>query len=170
MKRYLLGILLLLAATASTFAQTAIEFNDKLTTVTDELYKYGGEWGTAFQAAFKTKNFTTLTPMRKKLEAFTASKLASITAMKDVENSKPLRMAFIGFLKYEQSLIGQAFVPFEKFNSSSSDNDIKAAIDKLTKLSQSEQSELEKVVKAQEQYAKENGFTIEKVPETTYPN
>ena len=142
-------------------AQTPLELNDKLSSITDSLYARGQQWGTQFNDAYKAKDFKLLIPYRQALSAYVDKSIARVKVMKDVKNSKPLRMAMIGFLEFEKQMITDGFIPVEKLSPSASDEDMKAALAKLTALSSKENGELQKVAAAQEAYARENGFQIE---------
>ncbi len=80
--------------------------------------------------------------------------------MKDVKNSKELRMAMINFLTYEKTMVSNGFKPMELLPADASEEQVKAALDKMSELSKKEAGELEKVGAAQEAYAKANGFAI----------
>jgi hypothetical protein len=162
MKKWLITLLLAITAVNITYAQkTPIEFNDKIADVTDSLNTYGREWGSNFNAAYQGKDWNILKPGRIKLEKFITKATAQLQSMKDVKNSKPLRMAMISFLSYESRMTKEALLMFEAFNASSSDESIKAAIDKLQQFANNENEELQKVAAAQTKYASENGFSIE---------
>jgi hypothetical protein len=157
-------LLFVIISTTSTaaFAQTPIQFNDKLVSITDSLYARGQQWGLRFNDAYKSKNYSSLRPYRQSLERFVDEKIISVKAMKDVKNSRPLRMAMLDFLIFEKGMITKAFLPLESLGSEGSEDQVKAALAKLTEYSNQESIQLEKVNAAQEAYAKENGFTIEK--------
>jgi hypothetical protein len=159
----ILSFLILLLLTTSAMAQelTPIEFNDKLVGITDELYQKGTSWGAQFNIAFKSKDFSSLRPYRESLENFIDTRIADVKAMKDVKNSKDLRMAMISFLTFEKKMATQAFKPMDQLSSSASDEEIQKAYDNLQLLATEEAAELDKVAKAQEAYGAANGFTIE---------
>ena len=159
---YTLVLLLLctLAGPSVLKAQTPTEFNDKLVAITEGLYSKGQEWGKQFNAAYEAKDFTSLTNKRQQLEQFVTQKLAEVKAMKDVKDSKTLREAMVNFLEFEKGMIDRAFKPMESLGKNPSQEQVKAAYDQLTTYSKEEQVALERVNKAQEAYAKANGFTI----------
>src|SRR5207302_1147420 len=133
-------------------ALTPIELNDQLTSITDSLYRRGQEWGRQFNTANESKDYKILRPYREEMVRFINGNIARIGAMKDVSNSKPLRMAMINFLRFELKMATDAFQPLERFNASSSNAAITKAIEHLKKLSEGENAELAKVGKAQETY------------------
>jgi hypothetical protein len=140
---------------------TAFEFNEYIVDISNTLYKKGEAWGTAFQQAAENMDFSTLAPHRKGIEEYTVKSISDLEKMKDIGGSYELRTAMISFLKYEKDLIEKAFIPIEKLNSESTQEEIDAAIENLTALSEKEGDELEKITTAQKRYAKENNFTIE---------
>ena len=167
MKRALL-IAAVLLSSFHIYAQTEltpIEFNDQLTSITDSLYARGKDWGNHFNEANQTKDFKSLRPYREDMVRFINSSISRITSMKDVNNSKPLRMAMIGFLRFELTMATNAFQPLERFNASSSKANVTKAIKHISDLAKGENAQLAKVAAAQEQYAKENNFRIESAEE-----
>lgn len=140
---------------------TALEMNEYIVEISDELYEKGMAWGEAFSLATDSRNFSALTPHRKEMEDFANQSISDLENLRDIGGSYELRMAMISFLKYEKDLITNAFIPFESLNSESSQEEIDAALAKLTTLSEQETGELEKVNAAQERYARANGFMLE---------
>jgi hypothetical protein len=167
MKRLMFAAAVILCS-IQMFAQstlTPIQFNDKLTDITEDLYARGQGWGKEFNKALESKDFASLRNYRLSMTNFIDESIAKVKVMSDVNNSKPLRMAMIDFLQYEKKMAVQAFQPFERFDASTSTDLIKKALEKLNELSKGEGAELDKVAKAQEQYAKENGFRIQTAEE-----
>ena len=166
MKRSLFAALMLLACVlgrpAHVAAQTTpIDFNDHIASITDSLYAMGKQWGDKFGEAYKTKNFGSLSPSRKALEKFIDARIAEVKNMKDVKNSKNLRMAMISFLTFEKSMAMTSFRDIELLKSTATDDEVQAKLAVLTTQSKTEAEELAKVSAAQQVYAKENGFSIE---------
>jgi len=139
---------------------TALEMNDHFTSITDSLYKRGIAWGKKFNEAYQTKNFSTLTEVRKQLELFIEKKRKEVLLLPDIGGSEDLRLAMLDFLAFEAKMAKEAFIPLEKFNSSSSDAEIKKAIEALQEQSKGENLQIQKLTAAQQAYAKKNGFTI----------
>jgi hypothetical protein len=146
---------------------TPLQLNDKLTEITDSLYVGGQNWGRQFNIAHKSKTYSSLRPQREYMSRFINSSIARVNAMQDVNNSKPLRMAMVGFLRYELRMVTEAFLPLEKLTAESTDQEFNTAFDNLKTLSATEGDELRKVSSAQDTYAKENGFRIQSVEEAT---
>ncbi len=151
----------------TSFAQkqklTPIEYNDKLAALTDSLYNMGVEWGTAFQQiAGGDKDYSKLAVYRKKIATFTTRKIEEVrrgpTAGKGAEE---LKAAMLNFLNFEKNMVDNAFTPLEKLNSTSSQAEIDAAIQKLTAESEKESEALKGVNTAQEKFGQQNGFSIE---------
>ena len=163
--RYLFKVFILLVvvgAGSNSHAQlTPIQFNDKLVAITDSLYVRGQDWGNHFNEAVKSKNFASLRPYRIDLERFVDQKIVAVRGMKDVKNSRSLRLAMLEFLNFEKGMINKAFMPLESLSSEASSDQINAKIDKIREYSKQENVQLEKVNVAQEAYGRDNGFKIE---------
>lgn len=145
-------------------AQTPLEFNDNIASITDSLFAKGQMWGTTFNEAYKSKDFVILRPVRLSMQDFIDRNIKSVQNMKDVKKSMPLRLAMIDFLRVERSMCA-GFEPIEHFTSTSTPEEIQAALDKLKTDTAKEKTALDKVGTAQNVYAKENGFTIETATE-----
>jgi hypothetical protein len=143
----------------------AIAFNDALVLVVDTLYEMGKGWGDRFVALRTSQKFSELAPYRARLEKYVDGKIVYLQNMKDVSNSKDLRMALIGFLQFERQMIKSGFMQFEKFGPNDPAADVDAAMDKLTEDSKKEGERLKQYAQLQEAYAKANGFTIDKPEE-----
>lgn len=153
-------LILLLLTTGTTFAQTPIDINNKLAAIPGELSAKGKKWGTVFNEAYKTHTWSKLKPAREDMQQYINTTLTNVQNMKDVKNSKPLRMAVISFLQYEQKMVTNGFLPFEAFNSETEPYEIKKAFDNLKTVSEVESAMLERVADAAAVYAKENGFEL----------
>ena len=103
-----------------------------------------------------------MTANRKKLEQFIGVKYDELRTMRDVFECTKFRLAMLDFLAFEEKMIKEAFLPFEKLNSSSSQDEIKKAINSLVTLSEQENSYLAKVHTAQNEFATKNGFILNK--------
>lgn len=155
-------ILLFISATAAAQTpKTPLEFNDKIVSYIDTMYTSGEQWGTVFNEASTSGKYATLKTVTDKMETYINRSISSLTTMQDVKNSKQLRLSVIEFLQFEKSLINKAFRPFEKFNSETSDETKKAAIDNLVALSKEEDQCIKKILELQTKYGAENGFSIE---------
>ena len=160
MKRTYFLLLFILAAVTAAKAQTAIQMNDKLASITDSLYSGGQRWGAQFNKSFASGNYTPLKPITDELLGYINVKTAEVQKMKDVKNSKPLRVVMLEFLVFEKKMISEGFRPFEVFDATTTKEKVQAALDNLTQKSNDENTYLKKVAAAQETYAKENGFKI----------
>jgi len=158
-----------LNAQSGVAVMTPIQFNDQLTGITDGLFSRGQEWGRRFNEAYKSKDFSSLRPYRESLEQFVTVNIAKVLAMKDVNNSKDLRMAIVGFLQFEKKMVNQAFTPLEKLSPSATAAEINLKLKELKEFSALENAELQKVNIAQETYAKSNGFRVETAEEAKKP-
>ena len=141
--------------------EAALEFNNKLTALTDSLYKLGNNWGQKFVEARESGKFYSLYSVRVGLENFLNRKKMELLKMKDVEGSDKLRLSMLGFLFFESNMIENYFAPLEKLTASSTEAEIDELIAQLSKATEMENRELQKVAAEQIAYAERNGFTIE---------
>lgn len=157
------GIIVLLLFALSVRAQqfeSAIDYNDYLSSVTDTLYTLGGKWGGKFSEVKEKREFEKLTPVRKEIQAFIERKKMEYFLLKDFKGSARLRLAMVEFLVFQGYMIEQGFMPFESLSKTASDTVIDDYVKKLTILSEGEGNMLQKVIKEQEAYAEKNGFRI----------
>ncbi len=164
MKRKLMPSILLLfvlsLCSVKTFAETALQFNDRLVAITDSLSARGTAWGNKYGELSESKNYKELTPYRVGMQKFIDKKIAELKVTKGVGKGAPeFIKAMIEFLTFERQLTN-SFVPFEKFNSSSSEDEMKKAMDDLTEATKKEDAMLKNVGAAQEAYAEKNDFAI----------
>lgn len=146
---------------------TPIEYNDKLASITDSLYEMGTKWGTLFQEISSSdKNYSRLAPTREAMNKFTARKITEVQKEKAVgTGGEGLKSAMISFLTFEKNMINKAFMPLEKLSASSTQEEVDAAIKELTDEADKEGEVLKLVAAAQEAFAKQNGFEMEKATE-----
>jgi hypothetical protein len=138
-----------------------MQYNNKLVTITDSLHAKGSRWVGVFREIKVIKEFSLLEPYRSDLQDYINGEIAELKADKDVSGSGELKQAVLDFLSYEQSFVEQCFKPVEELDESSSDEELKAAIDKISAESAKEDSYLRKVNQAQEAYARKNNFGME---------
>jgi hypothetical protein len=125
----------------------------------------GKAWAQQFIEAHKSRDYGSLRPYREKIEEYIVSEISAVEAMKDVKDSKALRMAMIAFLKYEKTMIEQAFTPLERLDKHTPKSEVAAYLDRIKTYSLQEAEEIQKVYVAQEAFAKSNGFRIEEAKE-----
>ncbi len=151
----------LVFGSVKTYAETPIDFNDRLVSITATLYEKGTAWGNKFKELSESKNYKELAPLRIDMQKFIDKKIAELRTTKGVgKGSQEFLKTMIEFLNFEKGFT-QAFLPFEKLNSTTSDEELKKAMDKLTEASTQEEGALAKVTAAQQAYAEKNDFTIE---------
>ena len=149
------------SASSQTAITTPLELNDYFVSISDSLYIKGYQWSVKLGSVAKNGSFDSLVPLRLKIETYIYNKRTEVKNMKDIKNSTPLRQAFLDLLDYEAMLVHQAFVPFERFNAKTKEEELKAAFDNLVKIANMEEEHMKKIRKIQVQYGTENGFTIE---------
>ncbi len=140
---------------------TALALNDYLVSITDSLYNAGQTWGEKFTAVYQTKEFALLQPLRVSMEKLIERKQLEVITLKDIGGSEKLRLAMLDLLFFEARMVREGFLPIEKLNKQSSQDEINKAIELLTTVADTENEYLQKVRKAQDAYAAKNGFTIE---------
>lgn len=140
---------------------TPIEFSDRMSDITDSLYKKGSAWGSQFNKANEQHDFASLKPYREAVQKFLNSSLKSLRTMPDVKNSTALRLSMIEFLEFESKMVIEGFMPVEKIKANASDEEVQSVYKRLTNLADQESLELKKVATEQNAYAKANGFRIE---------
>lgn len=167
MKQKLLILLTGLLMSISVFAQPsaketdmAIEFNDYCAIITDSLHQFGGNWGEELSKALETKNFKNLSQHQKKLSAFIDRKHAELSSKKLLPEMEGLRKATLDFLNFEGALVKSSFLPFEKLNVSSSEQEIEKVTQQLIEASSLEEAKLNDLRMAQFRLAEHYGFTI----------
>lgn len=140
-----------------------IDYNDFLSSSTDSLNALGAEWGAVFAEAYQgNRDFTKLKTKRQKLTTFIVLRKHEIETMTTVGvGGEGIKQAILSFLDFEMTMLEKSFLPLEDMNSNTSDEEINAAITKLTNDSKSEEAVLDMVRSAQIAYAKQNNFTIE---------
>jgi len=144
----------------STAQMTPVEFNDHIFSISDSLSTMAHEWSGLLGMAVKTKDFALLRPNREALEEYINTCIIEMTNMKEVSNSKDLRMAMLGFLRFEKDLVTKGFSPIDKLPASTTNEEAQMEFKKITDMAKGESVELEKVRLAQEAYASSNHFNI----------
>lgn len=165
MKKKLFFLVLLLAGLCSTrtFAQTPVQFNNQMCTITDSLYKKGQTWGTKLTEVIKeSKEYDKLQPVRIGLLAYIDDETSKLNAMTDVNGSYQYRQAVLTYLQFEKQFVNNLLKPFELYTAQTTTEVIKEDINKLVAGAGQEKDYLEKVRVEQEAFAKANNFTIQK--------
>lgn len=142
-------------------AQTPLQYNNKLVNITDSLHAKGSRWVQVFKQVKVIKEFGALKPYRADLEKYIDNKIAELKGDKDVSGSGELKQAVLDFLDYEKNFVEKCFVPVEELGETSTDEDIKAAVDTMKLESQKENAILAKVDAAQDAYARKNNIHME---------
>lgn len=166
--KYLLFISLIWFAPLSGSAQKteaetefALEFNDFCASMTDSLYEYGIEWGEKFQSVVGNGNYASLAPLSKKLISSIERYQKELIKRKTHEDMDDLKVAMLDFLTFEKNMILTAFIPFEQFNSGTSEETIDAQIKTLMAASEQEGAVLSKVNMEQQKLADLYDFNLE---------
>ncbi len=161
-KRFIVFIVIAFLMAGKAFAQSAAEVNTKLAAVVDSVVAISGDWREKM-AEFKdgNKHFEELKTLRAHLDAVVDKETATLKKMKDVFESNRYRAGVLALLAYEKQMITNGYAPFEKLKATATDDQIKAAADKLDDLARKEDELKSEVTSAQNEFAKENKLTIE---------
>lgn len=162
MKKFILPVLasLLVMVGCKDSKKQAIEFNNKLSAISDSLYSRGKVVGGEINKAITSRDFSTVGVAGKNLENFVTEKISAVKAMDNVAGSENLKAAMLDFLEYEIKLSRDAFGPFGKLTAESTQDDIQAVINNLVDKSKDESAYMQKLKTAQQEYAKKNKFEV----------
>jgi hypothetical protein len=161
-KNSLLAVLILLALPVLSYGQTPAEFNKNLSARADSFFKLGAIWGSKLEdISAKSKHYNELKPLRLRAVDYIDVQVNELSAMKDVKDSREMRLALIEFLKFEKTLINTVFIKIEELPSYATENETEQAFAGLEQASQKEEPYLMKLTQAQDAYASNNGFKVE---------
>lgn len=152
------ALLLLFASCGKTL--TPVQLDAEIVEINDSLKMKGQNWVTELGKSFMSRNFSALPPLREDISAFLDKQIKHVENMKDVGGSEEYRKAELDFLKYERDMVASAFMPFEKFNASSTNEEIQAVLAKLTPISDAEVERMNKITELQVKYAEKNNFKL----------
>jgi hypothetical protein len=148
-----------LIACNSKKTSTPLQVNQHFASISDSLWNYGINYATALKQALQDKNFTTLTPLRLKIQSFAQRKRTELSTMKDVKDSKDFRLAMLSFLDFEIDMTNK-IVAMESLSASTPQEEIDAAVQNLIETGRKESKYVNDVRAAQSIYAHNNGFAI----------
>lgn len=162
MKKFILPVLasLVFLAGCKDSKKQAIEFNNKLSAISDSLYSRGKVVGGEINKAIMSKDFSSVATAGKGLESFVVEKISAVKAMDNVAGSEDLKAAMLDFLEYEIKISRDAFMPFGNLTATSSDDEVQAVIKNLMDKSKDEATYMQKLKTAQQDYAKKNKFEV----------
>jgi elongation factor P--beta-lysine ligase len=162
MKKTLLPLLavFLLLQSCTDNKKKALAFNEKIAGISQTIYGKGREWGAELQPAFTMQDYSKLKEKTDDLMVYITHQIDTVSAMDNVGGSEKLKTSMVEYLKFEKMLIGEVFVPFSSMDSTTTDEQRQAAIQRLQDRSKDEAEYLEKVRAEQTEYAKKNGFKV----------
>lgn len=139
----------------------AFEFNQTLAAISDSLQRKGARIGTELAMAVNTRDFNRINSLNNDLLRYIREREDELTGMKDTDGSEAFRNAMLEFLAFEAELVRKGFLPLGKMNQDTPEKEIQDAIAYVIKKSKEESVYLLEVQRAQEEFAKNNGFKIE---------
>lgn len=148
--------------------KSALDFNNKLSAISDSLYTKGVGLGKKIQSGNISGDYSALANAGKDMAAYVTGKITEVKDMKDVGGSEKFKQAMLDFLEYEKNICTEAIGPFTSLNASSTPEQKKAAMDNLISKSKEEEQVMMKVRDEQSKYAEKNGFKIEPKKKLTY--
>lgn len=141
--------------------KSAIDLNDHMAAITDSLYIQGTTIGRLLEKSIAAKDYSKIAPARKDIQAYANKQIAELKKMKAQYGSAELQKVMISFLEYEVKLMDEGFGALEKLSATSTEAEIKTAVQKLIDYAADEEIYLGKVREIQKKFAEANGFTIE---------
>lgn len=139
---------------------TPVQLDAEIVTINDSLKMKGQGWVTELGKSFMSRNFSALEPLRKDISGFLDEKIEHVENMKDVGGSEEYRQAELDFLKYERNMVETAFMPFEKFDATSTNDQIQGVLNQLAPISDKEVEKMDKISALQVKYAEKNNFKL----------
>jgi hypothetical protein len=141
--------------------KTPVEMNNYLVGILNSITEKGKAWANLAIQVEESKEFGALTPYRMDIEKLLVAKSFELGQLQDVGGSEDFRKTLISYLKFENDLIQEAFVPYEKLNVNSKNWEVRKVKKNLKKFVKKEAKRYEKIIKAQKDYAKLNDFKLQ---------
>lgn len=138
----------------------AIELNDKLAGITKEIEAQGTNLQPVMQQSVSDGDFSRLAEPLNKVNTFIDAKIKEASAVKNVSGSEEYTKSVIDLLNLEKKIVTDAFIPISKLNRSTPPAQLAAAFTNMQNIVKEEQGAIGKIKKAQEDFAKKNGFVV----------
>ncbi len=140
-------------------AQTPILTNNRLSAVTDSVYKMSATWGTKLsQIELGDKQFINLAPYRLQLQLYISLETMKLSVMHDIGGSYNFRQSVLNYLKYEREAIDKRLKPFERLDTNATSEDVKKLMDLLVSEAAKEQQYMGQVRIQQNEYVRKNNL------------
>jgi len=160
-KRSTFFLLIMVSIGCRLYAQTPVAFNADLSSRADSFFRLGAIWGSKLEdISHASRNYEELKPYRLRATDYIDLQVNELTLLKDVKDSKNMRLALIEFLKFEKTLINSSFMQIEKLPAKATEQQMQLAFGSLEEASAKEEPYLMKLIQAQEAYAANNGFKV----------
>ena len=147
--------------------QKITHYNDEVTTTNDSIYVKGKRIGEAVNKGMMTGDYSAATAKTDSLQLFVKNQIDFFSHKLDIDGSDTLRLAELGYLKFEENVIQQHFYKFGRFNGQTPENEVKQALSELAPIAAYDHTLFEQVSDVQVRYAKAHGFPFTK---STYKN
>lgn len=138
--------------------EDAQQLSINLTAITDSLNYYGKAWGSEFEIAVKTRDFTHLQPMRENMQGYIESNIINTMSIKDVGDSKQLRESLLDILNYEKDTVLPKLMVFERFDTATDEQTITVAYKDMIATSPTDLKKYEIMFRYLDEYAEKNDF------------
>lgn len=153
-------LLLVLQACTSTDKKAATLLSKKITVINDTVFYLGKMWGENVGAAVVTKDYSIVAAARMKQLNYLGGALETVTDMKDVGGSEDLRNHELDFLKFEIQMFSNV-VSIERFNESTSDEEVLKSLNDLKLVSKRETDMLTNIQILQQAYIARNSLVMD---------
>lgn len=170
MKRLYRIVLACLLLSVRVCGQTAEEYNEQVTNSTDSLHLMAIMWVHACQDINGSDpDYHSLAAPRKVMERFIKQQISRFKTEPEIEGADDMRKALLALYEFEQELVKEAFIPYEKLKSSASADEVARCKENFMSRLKQEQAVLENLNKARKEFAKKNKIEIAKKPDAPKP-
>lgn len=152
------------------WAQTAEEYNEQVGNSTDSLHLMAIMWVHACQEiGGEHPDYQSLAPARRSMEKFIKQQITRFKQEPEVEGTEELRKSLVALYEFEQTLVKEGFMPYEKLKSAASRDEVGQCRNKLTSLLRKEPDLLAAFNVARRDFLKRNNLEITKKQDAPKP-
>lgn len=158
--------LLLLITSYGAVAQTAEDFNERITNSTDSFALMAAIWVHAYQDAHEgTAEYAALKPLRKDLQQYIKQEIRNYKQSTDVDGSEGVRSALLAWYQFEADFVENSFTPFENLKPTSPEEEVTACRNRFTAEVGKEKGFLEALNKERKAFAQKNSINLAPPPD-----